>query len=82
MCPQLHLDERWREYDTFERELSEVLSQALIAEHFPRMQHARQVHLERLQYSISLNTSYGNTASRILEIPPENTTHEQQLLSK
>jgi len=76
--PQQGLEETWREYEVFERELSEPLSQALLQEQLPRMQHARQVFLERRQYA----TSPPAQQQPRLAIPPDNTINEANLISK
>lgn len=45
--PMTGLDQLWQEYEAFERQQSEALAAALIAEWAPRYQHARNVYLER-----------------------------------
>ena len=71
--PMQHLDGLWNEYQTFETEMSEALAEALLAEHLPRLQHAKQVFLERKQYMIELKMNR-------LAVPPENTEMEKALL--
>jgi hypothetical protein len=56
--PIMNLEnEFWREYESFEQNQSEALAQALIAEHLPRMQHAKQVYLDRLAYAPTTSKS-------------------------
>ena len=71
--PMQNLDDFWREYEVFEQRQSEALAQALLAEHLPRLQHAKQVYLERKQYMIDLKMTR-------LAVPPENTELEKALL--
>jgi len=73
--PMQDLDGFWNEYGTFERSISEALSQPLLAEHLPRYQHAKQVFIERMGYMNDLLPSVGRLA-----IPPENTEKERSLL--
>ena len=74
--PMQDLDTFWKEYETFERSISEALSQPLLAEHLPRYQHAKQVYIERMGYMSDLLPSVGRLA-----IPPENTEKERTLMS-
>ena len=71
--PMQNLDDFWREYEVFEQRQSEALAQALLVEHLPRLQHAKQVYLERKQYMIDLKMTR-------LAVPPENTELEKALL--
>ena len=73
--PSQNLEELWREYEVFEQRQSEALAQALLAEHLPRLQHAKQVFLERKQYMIDLKTTR-------LSVPPENNEIEKGLLHR
>jgi len=86
--PMQDLDTLWMEYTNFEKQISEVLSQPLLAEHLPRYQHSKQVFLERsnlLQYTPELlySPSHSNSVllseqnKRFLSIPPENTEKER-----
>jgi len=45
--PMENLDEFWREYEKFEKNLSEALSAALLGEHLPKFQHAKHVYEEK-----------------------------------
>lgn len=45
--PMIGLDQLWQEYEVFERNQSEALAQALIADFLPKYQHSRTVYLER-----------------------------------
>ncbi|OEU10200.1 hypothetical protein FRACYDRAFT_264007 [Fragilariopsis cylindrus CCMP1102] len=45
--PMTGLDQLWQEYESFEKNQSEALAAALIAEWQPKYQHARNVYLER-----------------------------------
>jgi hypothetical protein len=45
--PMTGLDQLWQEYEAFERQQSEALAAALVAEWAPKYQHARNVYLER-----------------------------------
>ena len=60
--PMPNLEDYWREYEQFERNLSDVLAQVLLTEHLPSYQHARGVYLERVAY-INATSSTSQTST-------------------
>ena len=60
--PMPNLEDYWREYEQFERNLSDVLAQVLLTEHLPSYQHARGVYLERARY-MNATTTANTTAA-------------------
>ena len=74
--PMMNLEQEfWREYEALEQSQSEALAQALIAEHLPRMQHAKQVYMDRLAYA-SADTAGGVLHLGRLPTPPASVENE------
>jgi hypothetical protein len=76
--PMTGLDQLWQEYEAFERQQSEALAAALVAEYTPKYQHARTVYLERNRVfniqDLQINTK--------LAAPPPSNQEDEDYASK
>jgi len=76
--PMTGLDQLWQEYESFEKNQSEALAAALIAEWQPKYQHARNVYLERNKL-FSIQDLYWKTR---LAVPPVSTVWVERMDAK
>jgi len=85
--PMSNLEDYWREYEQFERGLSDVLAQVLLTEHLPGYQHARGVYMDRARYISAITSTATNQASntavgqrqRWAATPPKDENSEEML---